>query len=109
MIIEDHVRAEQIQDEALGAVPDFYELPDELRTTIEDATVRAERMFWLRAQHIEDTPVTRTLLRRAMYAEARCWEMENRLAEVSLVASGMKAEIERLQDQLTDLSKATGG
>ena len=86
--------------EALNGAPNFLDLPDEYRVEVEKATMVAERMFWLRSNLIEKTPMTEALLRRAFYAEQRCYESEFRLAEVSLVASGMKEEIERLQDEI---------
>jgi hypothetical protein len=94
--------------QALNGVPQFYDLPDELRQTIEQATMTAERMFWLRANLIEKGPVTEALLRRALYAEARCWEMENRVAEVSLIASGMKERIEQLESEIAIVAGHTG-
>ncbi len=87
-------------EQALNGVPKFYDIPDELRDIIEQRTIATERMFWLRATLIEKDPVTEVILRRAFYAESRCWEMENRVAEISLIASGMKGEIERLQAKL---------
>lgn len=93
--------------QALNGVPQFYDLPDELREEIEKRTMGAERMFWLRANLIDDTAVTRALLRRAFYAEQRCWEMENRLAETSLIAQGLKGEVERLDKALDDAVRAT--
>ncbi len=92
--------------EALNGVPRFYDIPDELREIIEKSTMTGERMFWLRSRLIEKTPVTEAILRRALYAEQRCWEMENRLAEVSLIAAGLKEEVERLQGELTKLASA---
>lgn len=103
---EDEVDPAVVQ--ALNGVPNFMDLPDEYRETVEKKTLTAERMFWLRTSLIEQTPVTQALLRRAMYAEQRCYESEFRLGEVSLIASGMKDEIDRLQGELTKLAKATG-
>ena len=91
--------------EALNGVPNFFEIPDELREEVEKRTMTTERMFWLRSALIEKNPVTEAILRRAFYAESRCWEMESRLAEVSLIASGMKERIESLEDTI----KATAG
>ena len=96
------------ESEALNGVPDFYDLPDELTKVIEKSTLAAERMFWLRAAHILKDVVTTTLLRRAIYAEQRCWEMENRLGEVSLIAQGMKEEIERLKAEINTIAGHTG-
>lgn len=94
--------------EALNGVPNFLDLPDELREEIEKATMVAERMFWLRSNKIEKNAVTEAILRRAFYAEARAYEMEMRLAEVSLIASGMKEEIERLKDEIKITAGYTG-
>ena len=105
--LEDQIKHERILDEALNGVPDFMDVPEALQQLFEQATARSERMFWLRATHIPDEVITRTLLRRAFYAEARAWEMENRLAETSLIASGLKDEVERLQAKLTELAAAT--
>lgn len=106
-VLIDEPDVDPLVVEALNGVPRFYELPDELRQVIEKQTLTGERMFWLRSRLIEKNPVTEAVLRRAIYAEQRCWEMENRLAEVSLVASGLKEEVERLQGELTKLAKAT--
>ena len=94
--------------EALNGAPDFMELPDEYREAIEAATMTAERMFWLRSSLIEKDTVTEALLRRAIYAEQRCYESEFRLAEVSLIASGMKEKIESLEDEITVIAGHTG-
>ena len=88
--------------QALNGVPRFYDVPEELREIIEKRTMATERMFWLRATLINKDPITEAILRRAFYAESRCWEMENRAAEISLIASGMKAEIERLNKLVED-------
>ena len=105
-------RADDIIDpvmvEALNGVPNFLDIPEELSTEIEKATMVAERMFWLRSSKIEKTPVTEAILRRAFYAEARAYEMEFRLAEVSLIASGMKEEIEHLKDAIATTAGYTG-
>jgi len=95
--------------EALSGVPDFFDLPAEYREAVEAATVTAERMFWLRATLIEKTTLTMAMLRRAFYAEQRCAESEFRLAEISLVASGLREEVERLQDEITIISGHVGG
>ena len=94
------IAADPVLAEALNGVPDFMDLPDEYRHEVEKRTMAAERMFWLRSALIEKTVVTEAMLRRAFYAEQRCYESEFRLAEVSLVASGLKEEVERLQDQI---------
>lgn len=99
---------DQVIVEALNGVPNFMDLPDEYRAEVEKATMVAERMFWLRSSLIEKTALTEALLRRAFYAEQRCYESEFRLAEVSLVASGLKDEIERLQDVVKSTAGYTG-
>lgn len=93
--------------EALTGVPDFYEIPEELAKQIEEQVESRERMFWLRSNRIEQDLVTRSLLRRAIYAEVRCWEMENRLAEVVLITKGGAERVSELEQQLSDLAKAT--
>jgi len=95
--------------EALAGVPDFFDLPEEYRKVVEAATVTAERMFWLRSTLIEKTPTTMAMLRRAFYAEQRCAESEFRLAEISLVASGLKEEVERLTDEISIVSGHVNG
>ena len=102
------VEAPIAEQEALNGTPNFYDLPEELTEAIEKATLTVERMFWLRAGHIKKDAVTTTLLRRAVYAEQRCWEMENRLGEVSLIAQGMKDEIERLKQEINTIAGHTG-
>jgi len=102
------VDASLAEGEALNGVPDFLQLPDEYRETIEQATLTAERMFWLRATHLIKDVATTTLLRRAIYAEQRCYESEFRLAEVSLIASGMKEKIEQLEDEIKIIAGHTG-
>ena len=105
---ELEVQADPVLVEALNGVPDFMDLPDEYRETIETATMAAERMFWLRSNLITKDAVTEALLRRAIYAEQRCYESEFRLAEVSLIASGMKEKIESLQDEISIVAGHTG-
>lgn len=95
--------------EALNGVPDFFDLPAEYRQAVEAATVKAERMFWLRSNVIEKTPLVEAILRRAFYAEQRCAESEFRLAEISLITSGLREEIERLQDEITTISGHVDG
>lgn len=102
------VGASLAEGEALNGVPDFMDLPDEYREAIEQNTLTAERMFWLRANHLVKDVVTTTLLRRAIYAEQRCYESEFRLAEVSLVASGLKEKVEQLQDEISVVAGHTG-
>ena len=106
---DTHIDSAQVdgalaEREALSGVPNFYDLPDELTEVIEQATLKVERMFWLRAAHIVKDVVNTALLRRAIYAEQRCWEMENRLGEVSLIAQGMNEEIERLKGEINKLA-----
>ena len=95
-----------VEVQALNGVPDFFDIPEELASVITQRTVTSERMFWLRATAIEKDKTNTILLRRAMYAESRCWEMENRLAELALIVPGMREEIERLQDRITILVSA---
>jgi hypothetical protein len=100
--------ADPALSEVLNGVPDFLEIPDELREEIEKATMVAERMFWLRSQHIQETPLFTAMLRRAFYAEARAFEMEMRLAETSLIASGLKEKVEELQREIATVAGYTG-
>lgn len=102
---------EAITEEAcLAQVPDFYDIPDELRETIEAEVVRRERLFWMTAgRALPDTVVTRTLLRRALYAEVRCWEMENRAAEMALIANGAAERVKELQAALSSAAGAIDG
>lgn len=92
--------------EALQGVPNFYQIPDELRAVIEKAVLIKERMFWLRSSHITKDSVTAALLRRALYAECRCWEMENQAAEMALITSGAADRVKELEAQLDKLSRA---
>lgn len=100
--------ADPVLIEALNGVPNFLDIPDELRKEIEKTTMVAERMFWLRSKLIKKNTLTEAILRRAFYAESRAYEMEMRLAEMSLIASGMKEEIERLTDEITVIAGHTG-
>ena len=89
----DEMEAAQVnmslaEQEALAYVPPFYELPNEVREKIERQVLRAERMFWLQAGNIAKDIVNTTLLRRAVYAEQRCWEMENMLGEMAIITEG---------------------
>lgn len=97
-----------LADQAMNGVPAFYEIPEEQRALIEKATLIKERMFWLRATHIEQDVVNTTLLRRAVYAEQRCWEMENMAAEMAIITSGAAERVRELEKELTDLSAAIG-
>ena len=92
--------------EALSGVPQFYQIPDELRAVIEKAVLIKERMFWLRSGHITKDAANTTLLRRALYAECRCWEMENRAAEMALITHGAADRVKELEEQLDKLAKA---
>ncbi len=96
------------RSEAMNGVPDFYEIPEEQRTVIEKTTLVKERMFWLRATHLDKNATTETLLRRAVYAETRCFEMENMAAEMALITSGAADRVRELEGQLDKLSKAIG-
>ena len=95
------------EHEALNGVPLFYDIPSELAQVIEKQVLIKERMFWLRATSINKDPVNSTLLRRAVYAEQRCWEMENRAGEMALITEGAKEKIVELRKQLDELSRAT--
>lgn len=92
--------------EAMHGVPDFYEIPDAQREVIERATLVKERMFWLRATHINQDIVNTQLLRRAVYAESRCWEMENMAAEMALITSGAAERVRELEAQVETLTEA---
>ena len=95
------------EHEALNGVPLFYDIPSELAQVIEKQVLIKERMFWLRSTSINNTPVIKTLLRRALYAEQRCWEMENRAGEMALITEGATVKIKELEKKLTELAKAT--
>lgn len=109
---QNHMAAAYISDsiaehEALNGVPLFYDIPSELAQVIEKQVLIKERMFWLRATSINKDPVNSTLLRRAVYAEQRCWEMENRAGEMALITEGAKERIRELEKQLDAVSRAT--
>ena len=106
-IVEATYVAGRAEQEALNGVPVWYEIPDELRQVIEKATISKERMFWLRSQNIEKNSATSALLRRAIYAEQRCWEMENRAAEMALITSGAAARVKELEALLAKAVEAT--
>lgn len=93
--------------EALNGVPDFLDIPEGLAKVIEEQVEARERMFWLRSNRIEQDIVTRSLLRRAIYAETRAIEMENRLAEMVLITQGAKERVEELEQGLKDAVEAT--
>jgi len=95
------------EHEALNGVPIWLEIPDELSQTIEKQTLLKERMFWLRSSAIVKDAVTTTLLRRAIYAEQRCYEMENRAAEMALITFGAAEKVKDLEKQLDELARAT--
>jgi hypothetical protein len=96
-----------VEDEALFGVPDFMDVPDELRDALQVAVLAKERQFWLRATHIVKDIVNRTLLRRAVYAESRCWEMENQAAEMALICNGAADRVKELEAKLEDTVAAT--
>ncbi len=92
------------EEEALGGVPNFLNIPESLQEKVEEKTLAAERMFWLRARNIRKDIVNTTLLRRAVYAEQRLNETEFMLAEMAMITEGAKEEVERLQKQLSKLA-----
>lgn len=100
---------EMLLEEAFTGAPDYYDIPDEMEKAIGDQVTARERIFWLRSKLIGDSIQTRSLLRRALYAEVRCWESESRLAELVLISQGAKQRIEELEDKLQELASATGG
>lgn len=95
------------EHEALNGVPLWLDIPDELTKTIEVQVLQKERMFWLRSTAIPKTAVTSTLLRRAIYAEQRCYEMENRAAEMALITFGAAEKVKELEKKLDELARAT--
>ena len=95
------------EHEALNGVPLFYDIPSELAQVIEKQVLVKERMFWLRATSIDKDPVNSTLLRRALYAEQRCWEMENRAGEMAIITEGAAVKIKELEKKLDELARAT--
>lgn len=92
-------------EEAFNSSPDYYDIPVDMEKAIQEQVSARERMFWLRASRIESNVVTRSLLRRAIYAEVRCWESESRLAEMVMITQGAKQRIEELEKQLDDLAR----
>jgi hypothetical protein len=94
------------ESEALNGVPQFYQIPEEVSKVIEKAVLHKERMFWLRATHIIKDIVNTTLLRRAIYAEQRCWEMESMAAEMAVITSGAADRVKELEKQLEDTVNA---
>ena len=98
------VEQELIEDACLFGVPDFLDIPDELTDALQKATMAKERQFWLRAgDRVKKDPTTEILLRRAVYAESRCWEMENRAAEMALICNGAAERIEVLEAKLDEV------
>jgi len=90
---------------ALNGVPNFYELPDEVREKIEKNVLKTERFFWLNDNVLDkDDTAIRTMLRRAIYAEQRCWEMENQLAEMAMITQGAAQRVSELEASLNELS-----
>lgn len=94
-------------EEAFNSAPDYYDIPEDMEKLIQEQVSARERMFWLRASRIDDNLVTRSLLRRAMYAEVRCWESESRLSEMVLILKGAKQRIEELEAKMKELAWAT--
>ena len=92
------------EDQALFGVPDFMDVPAELIEVLEKATLAKERQFWLRATAISKDIVNTTLLRRAVYAETRGWEMENQAAEMALICNGAVDKIKALEKQIDELA-----
>ncbi len=103
------VNASAAESEAFEGVPQWYEIPSELSEIIEKGVLQRERMFWLRATHILKDVVNSALLRRAIYAELRCWEMENRAAEMALIANGAADRVKELEAKMNELAEATSG
>jgi len=94
------------EHEALNGVPLWLDIPDELSQTIEKQTLLKERMFWLRSSAIVKDAVNSTLLRRAIYAEQRCYEMENRAAEMALITFGAAEKVKELEKRIDELVRA---
>ena len=97
-----------ILNEALNGAPDFYEIPEEMQKQIEEQVTARERFFWLARRRNEQNVITRSLLRRAIYAEVRLVEAESRLGEMGLICHAAKQRIEQLETKLNELSGATG-
>jgi len=106
-IVENMVQDGVSEHEALNGVPIWLDIPDELSKTIEIQTLQKERMFWLRSNSIVKDAVNTTLLRRAIYAEQRCHEMENRAAEMALITFGAAEKVKELENKLDELARAT--
>jgi hypothetical protein len=93
---------------ALYGVPEFLDLPEEVTAKIETKVMQLERMFWLQAgDAIQPTSVTRTLLRRAVYAEVRVQETEHMLAEMALITEGAAETVKNLEAKVAELAEAT--
>lgn len=101
-IVQDGVA----EHEALNGVPLWLDIPDELTQIIEKQVLQKERMFWLRSTSIVNSAVTQTLLRRAIYAEQRCYEMENRAAEMALITFGAANKVKELEKRIEELIRA---
>ena len=102
------IEAQLIEDACLFGVPDFMDVPDELTQALQVSTLAKERQFWLRAgDRVTKDTATTTLLRRAVYAESRCWEMENQAAEMALICNGAADRVKELEDKLEDTVRAT--
>ncbi len=101
-IVQDGVA----EHEAMNGVPIWLDIPDELTQIIEKQTLLKERMFWLRSTVIVKDAATTTLLRRAIYAEQRCYEMENRAAEMALITFGAADKVKQLEKRIEELIRA---
>lgn len=107
MMAAAYISDDIAEHEALNGVPLFYDIPSELAQVIEKQVLIKERMFWLRATSINKDPVNSTLLRRAVYAEQRCWEMENRAGEMAIITEGAIVRVKELEKKLDEVTKAT--
>lgn len=103
--VEAQAENELTLQEALNGAPDFFEIPEGMQKQIEEQVEARERFFWLAAKRIPQNIITRSLLRRAIYAEVRVTETECRLGEMGLICQAAQERITQLQDQLTALSK----
>jgi len=91
----DAAMMQVVELEALYGVPDFMDVPDELK----------ERLFWLSGTHLTKDLQCSVLLRRAVYAESRCWEMENQAAEMGLICGGAAEKIKELEAKIAKLEE----
>ena len=105
-IVENIVTDGVAEHEAMNGVPIWLDIPEELTKTIEIQTLQKERMFWLRSTSIVKDVVSTTLLRRAIYAEQRCYEMENRAAEMALITFGAAEKVTELEERIEELIRA---